>query len=37
LRQIGLVVVALMAVLVLPAPALAQSVGAGAEEISASS
>ena len=37
MRQIGLVVVALMAVLVLTAPALAQSVGAGAEERSASS
>ena len=37
MRQIGLVVVALMAVLVLSAPALAQSVGAGAEERSASS
>jgi hypothetical protein len=37
LRQIGLVVLALMAVLVLSAPTLAQSVSARAEERSASS
>lgn len=37
LRHIGLVVVALLAVLVLSAPALAQSVSAGAEGGSASS
>jgi hypothetical protein len=37
LRQVKLAVVALMAVLVFSAPALAQSVGAGAEERSASS
>ena len=37
MRQVKLAVVALMAVLVFSAPALAQSVGAGAEEKSASS
>ncbi len=37
MRQVKLAVVALMAVLVFSAPALAQSVGAGAEERSASS
>lgn len=37
MRQVKLAVVALVAVLVLSAPALAQSVGAGAEETSASS
>jgi hypothetical protein len=37
LRQVKLAVVALMAVLVFSAPALAQSVGTGAEERSASS